>query len=195
LTGQQVDQVGEILAKLGLKMDRVALTGPSRALPGTILSQSPPAGSELPPGSVVVLRFAAVASAPGSGWCCIQAEQNIQRQQSVGVIPMGEQECASRNGAFFKDEKQARWECRQASNIPSGWERADVFEIQGLLARNGYYKGPMDGVVGNELTKALMGFQERSGLMPDGLPGPQTLSVLRSGFANAAPPAQRQYKK
>lgn len=205
LTGQSVSLAGEILAKLGLKMERVDSTTPTRARPGTVLDQKPPAGGSVAPGSAVTLVVAGEAptqtpsgtAPPATGWCCVPSPQNVQQQVRLEVVPLGERECANRGGRFFQDEKQAMSECsgrpvQSAQPLPSGWAQVDVAEIQALLAKYGFYKGPQDGAVRDELIKALMLFQEKSGQIPDGIPGPRTLSLLRG--ENRVPKAPEQLR-
>jgi len=54
----------------------------------------------------------------------------------------------------------------------------DPGEVQRLLGRWGYYVR-VDGVWGEESRQALMRFQRRVGLEPDGEPGPRTMAALR----------------
>jgi hypothetical protein len=189
LTGQSADQAVAILAKLGLKAEQTVQAGSLRARPGTVLDQKPAAGGAVPPGSVVMLMVASSASAD-AGWCCLPPAQNIQQQVRFGLVPMGEKACAEQGGRFFRDEKLALSQCTdrapsETTKVPAGWERVNVFEVQELLAKTGYYKGPVDGVARDELIKALMMFQEKTGQVADGMPGPRTLSILRG---EARPP-------
>jgi peptidoglycan hydrolase-like protein with peptidoglycan-binding domain len=59
----------------------------------------------------------------------------------------------------------------------TGW---DVAELQFLLAWHGFPSGPFDGLLGRRTEAALLRFQRWSGLVPDGLAGPSTTSVLRA---------------
>lgn len=201
LTGQSADQAGQILAKLGLRMARVDLTAPTRARPGTVLEQNPAADTTVAAGSTVTLSIAAIA--PRTGWCCI-VDSASQRQQG-GVFSMEEKECAGRGGLFYKEEAQAISECANFAGLgqsnrasdnrpPGGWERVDVAEVQGLLSKAGHYKGPVDGVVRDELVKALMLFQESRRLPADGIPGPSTLSTLRGEYKAPSAPTQLRMK-
>lgn len=188
--GQPVEQAVETLSRLGLKVKRIELPGATRTTPGTVLAQEPAAGAELPAGGVVLLSLAAPARSE-TGWCCIQPDRSVQRQARPGVVPLDERSCAARGGRYFPDEKQAIARCNEpASPTRPGWEQVDVREIQGLLAKQGFHRGAMDGVVRDELVKALMLFQERYGQVPDGVPGPRTLSLLRGEARAPNAPAQ-----
>lgn len=192
--GLPVEQARDILSKLGFKLKQIDLPGATRTTPGTVLAQQPAAGGELPAGGVVLLSLAAPARTD-TGWCCILGSAS-QRQQG-GVFSMDAKECASRDGVFYRNEGQAMSECANFAGLgqsnqapekrlPNGWEQVNVAEIQGLLAKAGYYKGPQDGTVRDDLIKALMLFQEKYGQAPDGIPGPRTLSILRG---QTAPPS------
>lgn len=68
----------------------------------------------------------------------------------------------------------------------------DVRVLQWRLNQWGYYPGPIDGVFGADTYRAVIFFQSRNGLTPDGVVGPATWSAL--GFwtpppAPAAAPA------
>lgn len=142
---------------------------------------------------------AAEAPAP-KGWCCVipQARQQVQQQQvavSRRVFAADEKACLSRDGRYFADQGGAEAACaaRPEQNawtpeLPAAWRDVNVAEVQGLLAKAGYYKGAGDGVVSDKLIKALMLFQESNKVTPDGIPGPRTLSLLRGERAAPNPP-------
>jgi len=52
-------------------------------------------------------------------------------------------------------------------------------ELQQRLYESGYYEGKFDGKIGEGSRKAIMMFQERSGLTPDGHPSMEVLKSLR----------------
>jgi hypothetical protein len=54
----------------------------------------------------------------------------------------------------------------------------DVSVLQFLLRRAGAHRGAIDGRFGPATRKALVRYQRRTGLMPDGIAGPATLEVL-----------------
>ena len=58
-----------------------------------------------------------------------------------------------------------------------GW---DVAQLQFLLAWHGFPSGPLDGHFGPRTEAAVRRFQVWSGLPPDGVAGPTTLSALRT---------------
>lgn len=61
----------------------------------------------------------------------------------------------------------------------------DVRLVQWKLQTWGYYDGPIDGVFGNETSRAVQEFQWKNGLPVDGLVGPETWAAL--GFWTAPP--------
>ncbi|HSC92567.1 MAG TPA: peptidoglycan-binding protein [Gaiellaceae bacterium] len=65
-----------------------------------------------------------------------------------------------------------------------GW---DVSVLQFLLRRAGTYGGAIDGRFGPRTRAALVRYQRRAGLVPDGLAGPATLGIL-DPTGRAAPP-------
>ncbi|MGE3247126.1 MAG: lytic murein transglycosylase [Beijerinckiaceae bacterium] len=62
-----------------------------------------------------------------------------------------------------------------------GLSRAERKEVQALLARNGFYKGEVDGAIGNETRRAIARYQQRLGIRADGRPGGRVLDALRAG--------------
>jgi len=52
--------------------------------------------------------------------------------------------------------------------------RPAVAALQVTLRHHHVYKGPVDGIVGRQTTAAVMRFQRRHGLTPDGVAGPKT---------------------
>jgi transcriptional regulator with XRE-family HTH domain len=55
----------------------------------------------------------------------------------------------------------------------------DVVEAQCLLGYHGFDPGGVDGVIGPKTTRAVKRLQQKAGLPPDGIVGPQTWQVLR----------------
>ncbi len=55
---------------------------------------------------------------------------------------------------------------------------AEVREIQTRLKKWGYYKGSVDGIFGTKTKNAVVYFQKKNGLTPDGIAGPATLRAM-----------------
>jgi len=66
---------------------------------------------------------------------------------------------------------------RPAEEVPLS--RADVMDLQRLLADKGFYAGGADGVVGPETRRAIKDYQRRVHLPPDGFPTAGLLERLR----------------
>jgi peptidoglycan hydrolase-like protein with peptidoglycan-binding domain len=66
----------------------------------------------------------------------------------------------------------------------------DVTNLQQQLSDLGYYQGPIDGDFGEGTQAAVIRFQERNGLVADGIAGPLTLSTIR-GSSPSGSSAQR----
>jgi membrane-bound lytic murein transglycosylase B len=64
--------------------------------------------------------------------------------------------------------------------------RAEVEEIQSLLARLGFDPGTPDGVLGAKTRAALRAYQRQSDLAPDGYPTPEVLQRLRRAAEQSA---------
>ncbi len=62
--------------------------------------------------------------------------------------------------------------------------RAQVEEMQGLLATLGFDAGVPDGVVGSQTRAALRGFQREAKVPPDGYPTPELLASIRRSAAS-----------
>jgi g-D-glutamyl-meso-diaminopimelate peptidase len=56
----------------------------------------------------------------------------------------------------------------------------DVMEIQSLLKRMGFNPGPIDGIFGPQTRQAVIAFQRRFGLVPDGIIGLNTFRLMES---------------
>ena len=56
---------------------------------------------------------------------------------------------------------------------------AEKMELQKRLYESGYYEGKFDGKIGSGSRQAIMSFQQRSGLTPDGHPSMEVLKSLR----------------
>lgn len=54
--------------------------------------------------------------------------------------------------------------------------------IQTALSELGLDPGPLDGIIGQRTREALLAFQERSGLKPDGIAGPLTRGALAAAL-------------
>ncbi|MBU5437013.1 spore cortex-lytic enzyme [Tissierella sp. MSJ-40] len=66
-----------------------------------------------------------------------------------------------------------------------GVEGADVKTVQDKLLRWGYYDGYVDGIYGARTYRAVIRFQNKNGLNPDGVVGPSTAQAL--GMVTTAP--------
>ena len=58
--------------------------------------------------------------------------------------------------------------------------RPAVAALQVTLRHHHVYRGPVDGIAGGATTAAVIRFQRRHGLTPDGVAGPGTLRALRA---------------
>ena len=65
-----------------------------------------------------------------------------------------------------------------AATLRVGSSGEEVKTLQTKLKRWGYYTGSIDGVFGSGTKKAVIAFQKKNGLAPDGIVGPATLKAL-----------------
>ncbi|MBI4394902.1 MAG: peptidoglycan-binding protein [Candidatus Omnitrophica bacterium] len=63
--------------------------------------------------------------------------------------------------------------------------KIDPVEIQKALTEAGFYKGPIDGIIGKKTRAAIRAFQEKNGLKVDGVCGPKTWERLRAYLEEA----------
>lgn len=82
-----------------------------------------------------------------------------------------------------------------AATYRQGSTGEQVRTIQDKLKRWGYYNGEVDGVFGSATRKAVVAFQQKNGLVADGIVGPNTLralgmSVSGSGGSSSSTSAQ-----
>ena len=59
-----------------------------------------------------------------------------------------------------------------------GSQSEEVKEIQSRLKNWGYYSGKVDGIYGTKTKNAVIAFQKKNGLNPDGIAGKKTLTAL-----------------
>ena len=65
-----------------------------------------------------------------------------------------------------------------AATLRVGSSGEEVKTLQTKLKRWGYYTGSIDGVFGSGTKKAVIAFQKKNSLTPDGIVGPATLKAL-----------------
>lgn len=78
----------------------------------------------------------------------------------------------------------------QSGVIAWGSRGGKVTEIQQKLKQWGYYQGAVDGVFGQKTYEAVVKFQKKHGLSPDGVVGTQTANAL--GVRLTSAPASGQ---
>ena len=66
----------------------------------------------------------------------------------------------------------------EAAVIKQGSRGETVKTIQQKLKRWGYYNGAVDGIYGSQTKSAVIYFQRKNGLTPDGIVGAKTLAAL-----------------
>lgn len=73
-----------------------------------------------------------------------------------------------------------------AATLRVGSSGEDVKTLQTKLKRWGYYTGSIDGVFGAGTKKAVIAFQKKNGLTPDGIVGTATLKALGMSASNGS---------
>ena len=73
-----------------------------------------------------------------------------------------------------------------AATLRVGSSGEDVKMLQTKLKRWGYYTGSIDGVFGAGTKKAVIAFQKKNGLTPDGIVGAATLKALGMSTSNGS---------
>lgn len=67
---------------------------------------------------------------------------------------------------------------------------SEIKAVQQKLKNWGYYKGAVDGVYGSGTRNAVISFQKKNGLTPDGILGPATARAIGVSVSNSQSPAQ-----
>lgn len=75
---------------------------------------------------------------------------------------------------------------RAQAAVAWGSRGDDVYRVQAKLAQYGYYSGALDGVFGQETYDAVVWFQRRNSLTPDGVVGSATAAALGIRLGDAA---------
>ncbi|MFM7888433.1 MAG: peptidoglycan-binding protein, partial [Pseudanabaena sp.] len=105
----------------------------------------------------------------------------IRAQQSLGLTPDGIAGnltiAALENGAPV-DKTEARTSTSDTTS--ASVSNASVMNLQKLLADRGFYKGAVDGIMGNQTRNAIIEAQKAYNLTPDGVAGSLTLAALES---------------
>jgi peptidoglycan hydrolase-like protein with peptidoglycan-binding domain len=163
----------------------VALAAGALYLPGPALASPQQAGDQ------VALRALGFYHGPIDGQigpltrAAIEAAQTRAHLPATGVMNTPTRESFGKLGQPLFGKRQ----------ISAGQFGLDVSVLQFLLARSGFYHGPIDGYMGAKLELAVRAFQQHEGLGVDGIAGPETLktlviSVRTSHRHHAAPPVQ-----
>lgn len=76
-------------------------------------------------------------------------------------------------------KNQQAWLREHLEEIPL--DQVYRVKIQSLLRDQGFYNGPIDGVLGHRSIAAVQEFQRSHQLKDDGVPGKQTFSALQYG--------------
>lgn len=74
-----------------------------------------------------------------------------------------------------------------AQNLAWGSSGAEVTELQNKLKQWGYYDGPISGTFGAQTYEAVKRFQQKNGLVADGVVGPRTREALGMSTKTTAP--------
>jgi hypothetical protein len=91
---------------------------------------------------------------------------------------------------------QRRFSTGGPSNLPYSSEygssdyrfwRDLAVKVQSELARRGYYRGPIDGVIGPGSRQAIQAFQEKEALPVSGLIDPHVLRALNLPIPQVSP--------
>lgn len=72
--------------------------------------------------------------------------------------------------------------------LSKGNKGADVYAVQSMLKRTGYYKGPITGFYGSLTAKSVAVFQKSNDLPETGNVDDETLEALLSVYAHAKIP-------
>ncbi|WDV46020.1 spore cortex-lytic enzyme [Clostridiaceae bacterium M8S5] len=72
-------------------------------------------------------------------------------------------------------------------NLYWGARGNDVKEVQTKLKRWGYLKGSVDSIYGENTYRAIINFQNKNGLVADGIVGPRTYAALGINVTKAEP--------
>jgi peptidoglycan hydrolase-like protein with peptidoglycan-binding domain len=78
-----------------------------------------------------------------------------------------------------KKPQPLKAQAEHADNNKPKIQKPEIKQIQSALAKAGFYKGKIDGIMGAKTKEALKGFQKSKGLKADGVAGRKTWEELK----------------
>lgn len=94
---------------------------------------------------------------------------------AAALAPEAESEYLKRSKQRLYQAKQGQ---RTLSQLQEGDRGLEVERLQEALSREGFYKGPVDGIYSASLAEAVKAFQKAQNLGTDGVAGPATMKEL-----------------
>lgn len=104
--------------------------------------------------------------------------REVQREMSLTPTPLPPVPASVHTGGYAE-------EATPEPALGTGSRGEKVLKLQERLKTLGYYEGEIDGQFGQETRDAVVAFQQKNSLEPDGYAGTETQSVLYS--ENAKP--------
>lgn len=143
------------------------------ATPGAVLVRKPRSSPSLPIGHVSISRGDGTTIEAKDRATGVDVIRNAAaRPWQVGVLLPGVSYASAANAAAYAQPAGLFY-------LDSPFMRgAKVKKIQQALSGKGLSPGPIDSVFGNLTSAAVRSFQAQSGLVPDGVVGPETAAAL-----------------
>jgi Ca-activated chloride channel family protein len=114
--------------------------------------------------------------------------QDAQIQKKLDALAMEKTEIAQAESdetyrkSYLKKRKSAFYSSQKGNRagymLQEGTQGYQVKDLQQALKKEGFYKGPEDGVFDDEVRQAVEEYQKAKGIPVDGIAGPKTLKGL-----------------
>ncbi|MBU1125792.1 MAG: peptidoglycan-binding protein [Candidatus Omnitrophica bacterium] len=112
-----------------------------------------------------------------STWQALQEEKKVRRE-TIPEAAVQQEYRDTKSPAIEKEGKEKNLVISGATQ-DSVRVPVKIMEIQRALKESGFYRGKIDGKVGQQTTHAIVAFQESKGLKADGIIGNKTWDRLR----------------
>ena len=139
----------------------------------------------------VQIKYRASDGSTATGWVCQKSGSTtyvkvLSTQQTKDKFDVSGGDLPSKRvGTFTTAQRKASVASSDNTYLKSGASGESVKSVQTKLKALGLYAGEITGNVGSKTEAAIKAFQQKYGLTPDGVAGPQTLAKIDAVYAQS----------